>query len=67
MGYSYIPSYTNFILFPIKMNGKEMLKKMADKGIGVRSFDIQNQTYCRVSIGTMEEMKMFTKGFAELS
>ena len=49
------------------MNGKEMLKKMADKGVGVRSFDIQNQTYCRVSIGTMDEMKMFTKGFAELS
>jgi histidinol-phosphate aminotransferase len=67
MGYTYIPSYTNFILFPIKMNGKDMLKKMADKGVGVRSFDIQNQTYCRVSIGTMEEMKMFTKGFAELS
>ncbi|WP_303626717.1 histidinol-phosphate transaminase [Lacihabitans sp. CCS-44] len=67
MGYTYIPSYTNFILFPIKMNGKEMLKKMADKGVGVRSFDIQNQTYCRVSIGTMDEMKMFTKGFAELS
>lgn len=28
MGYTYLPSYTNFILFPIKMNGKEMLKNV---------------------------------------
>ncbi|WP_262925437.1 histidinol-phosphate transaminase [Lacihabitans sp. LS3-19] len=67
MGYTYLPSYTNFILFPIKMNGKEMLKKMSEKGVGVRSFDIFDQTYCRVSMGTMDEMKMFTKSFSELS
>ncbi len=67
MGYSYIPSFTNFILFPIKMDGKMMLKKMMDKGVGVRSFDIAGKTYCRVSLGTMEEMKLFTKSFAEIS
>ncbi len=67
MGYTYIPSFTNFILFPIKMDGKMMLKKMMDKGVGVRSFDIAGKTYCRVSLGTMEEMKLFTKSFAEIS
>ena len=67
MGYSYIPSFTNFILFPIKMEGKMMLKKMMDKGVGVRSFDIAGKTYCRVSLGTMEEMKLFIKSFAEIS
>jgi histidinol-phosphate aminotransferase len=67
LGYTYIPSYTNFVLFPIKMNGKEMLTKMTAKGVGVRSFDIQNQTYCRVSIGTMDEMKLFIKSLGEIS
>jgi histidinol-phosphate aminotransferase len=67
MGYTYIPSYTNFILFPIKMDGKAMLKQLADKGVGVRSFDIFDKTYCRVSMGTMDEMKLFVKAFSELS
>jgi histidinol-phosphate aminotransferase len=67
MGYNYIPSYTNFVLFPVKMNGKEMLGKLASKGVGVRSFDIQNQTYCRVSIGTMDEMKQFVNAFQQIS
>lgn len=67
MGYSYIPSYTNFLLFPIKMDGREMLKKMGEKGVGVRSFEIHGKTYCRVSIGTMDEMRLFIKSFGELS
>ena len=67
MGYSYIPSYTNFILFPINMDGKDMLKKMTEKGVGVRAFQIQGKNYCRVSIGTMDEMKLFVKSFGEIS
>ncbi len=67
MGYDYIPSYTNFVIFPIEMNGKEFLKKMSEKGIAVRSFDILNKPWCRVSIGTMDEIRQFVstlKGIA---
>ena len=67
LGYSYIPSYTNFILFPVKFEGMTMLKKLSELGVSVRAFDIMNQTYCRVSIGTMEEMKTFVSAFATLS
>ena len=67
MGYTYIPSYTNFILFPIKLEGKDFLKQMTAKGVGVRSFDIKGQTYCRVSIGTMDEMKLFVKSLQQIS
>ena len=28
MNYSFIPSYTNFVIFPINMNGKDFLSKM---------------------------------------
>ncbi|WP_373516105.1 histidinol-phosphate transaminase [Persicitalea sp.] len=67
MGYKYIPSYTNFVMFPITMDGKEYLKKMADKGVMVRSFDIHDKTYCRVSLGTMDEMKMFVSALQDVT
>jgi histidinol-phosphate aminotransferase len=67
MGYKYIPSYTNFVIFPINMGGKDFLGKMSAKGIMVRAFDIQNKPWCRVSMGTMDEMKSFVKALGELS
>lgn len=67
MGYKYIPSYTNFVLFPISIPGKELLGKMTAKGIAVRSFDVQNKPWCRVSIGTMDEMKAFVGALSALS
>jgi len=67
MGYKYIPSYTNFVLFPISIQGKELLSKMMAKGISVRSFDIQNKPWCRVSIGTMDEMKTFVGALETMS
>ncbi len=67
MNYKYIPSYTNFIIFPIAMNGKDFLNKMTEKGIMVRAFDIQNKPWCRVSMGTMDEMKLFIKALGEVS
>ena len=67
LNYKYIPSYTNFIIFPIAINGKDFLSKMTAKGIMVRAFDIQNKPWCRVSMGTMDEMKMFIKALGEVS
>jgi histidinol-phosphate aminotransferase len=67
MGYKYIPSYTNFVLFPVSIQGKELLSKMTEKGISIRSFDILNKPWCRVSIGTMDEMKTFVSALGQLS
>ncbi|WP_221392455.1 histidinol-phosphate transaminase [Dyadobacter sp. NIV53] len=67
MGYKYIPSFTNFVIFPINIPGKEMLTKMSAKGIAVKAFDIQNKPWCRVSLGTMDEMKQFVGALQELS
>ena len=66
MGYDYIPSYTSFVIFPIEMDGKEFLKKMISKKVGVRAFEIMDKNWCRVSIGTMDEMKIFTKALSEV-
>lgn len=67
MGYKYIPSFTNFVMFPITMNGKEYLSKMGAKGVMVRSFDMRDKTWCRVSLGTMDEMKMFVSALQDLT
>ncbi len=66
LGYKPLASQTSFILFPIEMNGKEYLEKMLGHKIGVRSFEIFDQTYCRVSMGTMDEMKMFLEAFKQV-
>ncbi len=58
-GFDYVPSVTSFVLFPIQMEGKAFLKKMTNEKVGVRAFKIYNKNWCRVSIGTMEEMKFF--------
>ncbi len=58
MGFEYVPSETSFIIFPIEMEGKEFLKKMTNLKVGVRAFQFMDKNWCRVSMGTMEEMKL---------
>ncbi|TRX58874.1 histidinol-phosphate aminotransferase family protein [Fulvivirga sp. M361] len=63
MGYEYVPSSTSFIIFPIEMEGKAFLEKMQAQQVGVRAFEINGGDWCRVSMGTMDEMKLFIKAF----
>jgi histidinol-phosphate aminotransferase len=65
-GFNYVPSYTSFVLFPIEMNGKDFLKKMMDSGVAVRSFEIDTKTYCRVSVGLPDELKLFTESLKKV-
>jgi len=57
---SYVPSSTSFIIFPIQMEGKPFLEQMTELKVGVRAFQFMDQNWCRVSMGTMDEMKTFT-------
>ena len=66
LGFDYIPSSTSFIIFPIEMDGKTFLKNMMAEGIGVRAFEIYNKNWCRVSMGTMNEMKLFTSALEKV-
>ncbi len=58
-GFDYVESVTSFVLFPIEMEGKAFLEKMREQQVGVRAFDLMDKNWCRVSIGTMDEMKIF--------
>jgi histidinol-phosphate aminotransferase len=66
-GYTYIPSSANFVLFPIKMDGKQFTDEMMKRGVGVRFWKFNNQDFCRISIGRMDEMEAFAAAFKQLS
>ena len=61
LGFNPIPSFTNFILFPIDMPSKDLVEKMVEKSVGIRGYEIDGKSYGRVSIGTMDELKLFVK------
>ena len=66
-GIWYGKSYTNFLFFPAKSNASQVLNELWERGIGIRVWDYNNQQWYRVSIGTLEEMKAFTKAFDEIA
>jgi histidinol-phosphate aminotransferase len=66
-GYTYIPSSANFVLFPIKMEGRKFNEEMGKRGVSIRTWQIGEQYFCRVSIGTMDEMKAFADAFKQIS
>lgn len=68
LGYDPIPSYTSFMLFPLTgpVDGELFLQKMFDQGVGVRFFEIHGKPYCRVSMGTMDEMSLFVDGLKKV-
>lgn len=66
-GYTYIPSSANFVMFPLKMDGNKFVGEMMKRGVGVRNWKFNNQEWCRVSIGRMDEMQAFASAFKELS
>jgi len=54
-----IASCTNFYSLPNSNVYQRLFSKMAEKGVGIRGFDINAKPYGRVSIGTMDELKLF--------
>lgn len=65
--YTYTKSAANFVFFPIKMETKRFAQEMMKRGVGIRTWTYRNQPYCRISMGTPEEMQVFEKAFKEIS
>mgnify|MGYP001627116650 CR=1 FL=1 len=62
----YGKSHANVVLFPAPKDGKTILEETEKRGFQIRIWDYQNKEWCRVSIGTLEEMKAFTRAFDEV-
>jgi len=57
---------TNVLLFPSPKDGKTILTQLEEKGFLIRVWEYQQKEWCRVSIGTADEMKAFVKTFDEV-
>lgn len=66
-GYTYVPAVANFVIFPIKMEGKQFTEEMMKRSVAVRWWKFNNQDWCRVSIGRMDEMEAFAAAFREIA
>lgn len=66
-GYTYIPSTTNFVMFPVNMDAVRFTEEMMKRSVGVRPWMFAGKQWCRVSIGTMEEMESFAQAFKQIS
>ena len=55
----FIPSNTNFMLFNIDPVKKDLIKEMEANNIFVQSRNHFNGKWCRVTMGTIEEMQSF--------
>jgi len=63
----YIPSSTNFILFNIDKIKGDFVKQMQAKNIYVQFREHFGGKWCRVSMGTLEEMKMFCSALKSIT
>ena len=59
MGIQFIPSYTNFIFYPVKNYPGEYSADMLKHKIIMRSNKYSDGQWARVSVGTLDEMKQF--------
>ncbi len=66
LGLACIPSHTNFILFQVDQNARELAKKLEGMNILVRPFGFHDRQWIRVSCGTREELRSFAVSLAEL-
>lgn len=62
----YGKSVANVVLFPAPKPGKQILEETEKRGYQIRVWDYLGKEWCRVSIGTLDEMKGFTKAFDEV-
>lgn len=63
LGFTYASSETNHIFVDIKTNGREMFEELQKRGVIIRPMA---GNFIRVSIGTMEENKIFVEKFREV-
>lgn len=67
LGYKdYIPSDTNFMLFPIRMAGEQFKKEMLQRNVSIKVWQFDNKHWCRVSMGTADEMKQFATALKQI-
>ncbi|MCK9444930.1 MAG: hypothetical protein M0Q14_10445, partial [Tissierellaceae bacterium] len=63
LGFYYAPSETNHIFVNVGKNGREIFEKLQKKGVIIRPM---GGNFIRVSIGSMEENRLFIEKLKEV-
>jgi histidinol-phosphate aminotransferase len=66
MGILSVPSHTNFVLFKIERDARELAEILERQKILIRPFGFQDSQWIRVSCGTKEELQAFLSSLAKL-
>jgi histidinol-phosphate aminotransferase len=66
LGLFCIPTQTNFVLFKVDQDARELTKKLEEKKILVRPFGMHDSQWIRVSCGTKEELQAFISSLTAL-
>jgi histidinol-phosphate aminotransferase len=66
LGYAFIPSHANFIMFKVRTDSQELAKKLKGRSILVPSFKFRGADWIRVSLGTLPEMQAFVAHLEDL-
>lgn len=61
-----VPSHTNFMVFPIAQYKGDFKAEMLRRGYIIQTWDIGGRPYCRVSMGTREDMQGFVAALKEM-
>jgi len=67
LGYSYVLSHANFVLFKTSQDALTMVRELKKRRILVRAFEINRDHWIRISLGTCEEMQAFVLALEEIS
>jgi histidinol-phosphate aminotransferase len=66
LGHAFIPSHTNFILFRVRSDSRELAAKLESRSFLVRPFRFQGADWIRVSLGTLGEMQTLVAQLEDL-
>ena len=66
LGLNYVPSNTNFVFFHSKKHIDKLGKQMLDKGIRIGRPFPPFFDWCRISVGTLQEVQAFTSALKEV-
>jgi histidinol-phosphate aminotransferase len=66
LGLSYVPSHTNFIFFKTGKNIETFYKEMLEQGVLVGRAFPPYTDWCRISMGTIEEVQVFNQALRKV-
>jgi histidinol-phosphate aminotransferase len=67
LGYNFIPTHTNFVIFKIRQDSRELAKEMEGRSVLVQPLRFLDSDWIRVSLGTLPEMRTFMAHLEDLS